>query len=270
MKLRQCISFGLVVAAFIAAAPAFAQRQSLSERIEALEAQSENVRSEQSQSNIELLNTLAALQAELAQLRGMVERLQHENEQLKTNYQNQYLDLDARLSALEKTPVATDTPDANPIAVKPTAQPAKPEATQKPQSPAPAEPGQRSEREMYDAAFESLKNGEYAEAAKRFDAFLKAYPDGALAPNAWYWHGESYYVTQNYEIALEAFQALLTNFPKSEKAPHALLKLGYCQHELGMTDQAKTTLQSVIDTYPASEPARLAESRLRLLSQGRI
>ena len=39
--------------------------------------------------------------------------------------------------------------------------------------------------------------------AALFEAFLSNYPKHKLAGNAQYWLGESYYVTKNYEIALE-------------------------------------------------------------------
>jgi tol-pal system protein YbgF len=91
------------------------------------------------------------------------------------------------------------------------------------------------------------------------------FPDGDYAPNAQYWLGESYYVTQNYGIALDAFQALLRRFPNSSKAPDALLKLGYCQYELRQWDEAEATLNRVMQQYPDTTVARLAQGRLRAM-----
>ena len=127
------------------------------------------------------------------------------------------------------------------------------------------QPGDR-ERPMYDSAFQALRDGEYAEASRRFQAYLETYPAGTLAPNAWYWLGESYYVTQNYDVALTAFESLLQAFPDSAKAPDALLKLGYCQFELGRAPLGEATLRDVIARYPGSDAARLAQSRLRSLA----
>ena len=255
----------LVVAALVAATSVCAQRQSLAERVEALEAQASKSRSERTESNLDQLNRINQLQTELAALRGMIEKLQFENEQLKQRNRDQYIDLDSRITRIESSA-------SNPVIPAATTETATSEqqtstASAPTSSVDPSSAASMSERQMYDAAFESLKNGEYAEAARRFQKFLETFPNGSLAPNAWYWHGESYYVTQNYEIAMEAFDALLEQFPKSDKSAHALLKLGYCQHELKQTDLAKQTLQKVIDQYPDSEPARLAQSRLRLLAQ---
>jgi tol-pal system protein YbgF len=121
------------------------------------------------------------------------------------------------------------------------------------------------ERRLYDAAFDELKQGNYAEAARRFQSFLQMFPDGDYAPNAQYWLGESYYVTQNYGIALDAFQALLRRFPNSSKAPDALLKLGYSQYELRQWDEAEATLNRVMQQYPDTTVARLAQGRLRAM-----
>src|SRR3970040_157621 len=68
------------------------------------------------------------------------------------------------------------------------------------------------ERAGYDAAFNALKAGQYAESAQRFQAFLTRFPNGTYAPNALYWLGESYYVTQNYQLAQQQFQALLDRY----------------------------------------------------------
>jgi hypothetical protein len=86
----------LVAAAFMAAAPAYAQRQSLADRVAALEQQALNT-----QANTDLLNQLQQLRTQVVQMQDMIEQLQHENEQLKQRSRDQYLDLDGRLNRLE-------------------------------------------------------------------------------------------------------------------------------------------------------------------------
>src|SRR3546814_3098149 len=80
------------------------------------------------------------------------------------------------------------------------------------------------ERGDYEVAFNALKAGQYAESAQLFQDFLRVHPSGAYAPNAHYWLGESYYVTQNYTLAQQQFQALIDRYPTHDKAPAALLK----------------------------------------------
>jgi tol-pal system protein YbgF len=277
------LKLAVVVAALAGATSVSAQRASLSERIERLEAQAASQNN--AQANIETLNRLNALQQEVASLRGLVEQLQNENAQLKQAAREQYIDLDSRLGRLEggsapaagtaATPAGADggaptpaeTPAAPVDAAPGTAAPAAPRgvvADVATGAPAPADPA--GERPMYDSAFQALRDGEYAEASRRFQAYLEAYPAGTLAPNAWYWLGESYYVTQNYDVALTAFESLLQAFPDSAKAPDALLKLGYCQFELGRAPQGEATLRDVIARFPGSDAARLAQSRLRSLA----
>jgi tol-pal system protein YbgF len=122
------------------------------------------------------------------------------------------------------------------------------------------------EQAAYASAFAALRSGNYVESARGFQAYLSQYPSGALAPNAWYWLGESYYVTQNFPIALQSFENLLSQFPGSAKAPDALLKRGYCQLEMGQAGPGAQTLNRVINEYPGTDAARLAGSRLRALS----
>ncbi len=86
----------IVAAALLAAAPANAQRQSLADRVGALEQQAQN-----NQSNMDMLNQLTQLRTQVQALQSQVEQLQHDNEQLKQTAKDQYLDLDSRLNRLE-------------------------------------------------------------------------------------------------------------------------------------------------------------------------
>jgi tol-pal system protein YbgF len=132
-------------------------------------------------------------------------------------------------------------------------------------APAPAAAPAGDEKSMYDEAFGALRDGRYAESARLFRAFLDVHPDGELAPNALYWLGESYYVTQNFEIALDTFNELLRRFPQSPKAQDALLKVGYCHYELKQWPEAERALNEVVRRYPDTTVARLAQGRLRAL-----
>lgn len=250
---------GLLLVAALVAAPAFAQKQSLADRVARLEQQAANQTSSSGQANVELLNRLTQMATEVQALRNQMEQLQNENEQLKQRNRDQYVDLDTRLQRMEGSGASTPPPAA---AVSP---PARPGPAPVSALPAP-EAATADDQGAYTAAFEALKRGDYVESARAFQAYLRAFPQGALAPNAWYWLGESYYVTQNYPIALEAFESLLSQFPDSAKAPDALLKKGYCQIELGQVGAGQLTLNRVINEFPGTDAARLAVSRLRALS----
>lgn len=252
-----------------AAGPAFAQKLSLAERVTQLEQQSATQGAAAGQANVELMNRLTQMQSEVQALRNQLEQLQNENEQLKQRNREQYVDLDTRLQRIEAgaLPAPGPAPAAAPV-VKPSAAAAKKPAAASGKA-APSSPALSSaaeEQAAYGSAFEALKRGDYVESARGFKAYLTAFPQGSLAPNAWYWLGESYYVTQNFPIALDSFDSLLRQFPDSAKAPDALLKIGYCQIEMADVGRGQQTLNRVIDQYPDSDAARLAVSRLRALS----
>jgi len=285
-----------LVAAASSSAMAQSGRLSLAERVERLERQEQ----QGGQSGTDLVNQLTELRSEIQSLRGLVEQQTFKIEELEKRNRDQYVDLDARIARIQGGAAAgTGTPMMDPEAVPPVAQqpapdgvfsdvpPADPSGTvMEPPEVAPPVDGQVStdpastlepgiiqstadpmaERAAYESAFDSLKEGRYAEAARRFQSFLQQYPSGEYSPNAQYWLGESYYVTQNYQIALEAFQRLLTQFPSSNKAPDALLKVGYCHYELRQWDAAESTLQQVVQQYPDTTVARLAQGRLRALA----
>lgn len=268
----------VLAAALVVAAPAYAQHVSLADRVAALEAKANNP-----QQNLDLLNKVSQQEAELRELRAQLEQLQNENEQLKQRGRDQYLDLDGRLNRLEggATPAPVGTAPASPPLgnAAPVAAPAT--------TPAPvvAATAERSpsvhgdmgalsatgdERTAYNVAFDRLKAGEYADAAQLFTSFLQLYPSGVYAPNALYWLGESYYVTQNYALAAEQFRALLAQYPTHDKAPGALLKIGLCDYGLGKLPEAERTLGEVIAKYPGTDVARTADDRLRAIQLGRL
>ena len=258
----------LLLAVALTASPAFAQKQSLADRVARLEQQSATQSSSAGQANVELLNRLTQMQQEVQALRNQVETLQNENEQLKQHDRDQYVDLDTRLQRLEG---GASAPAAAAARAAPAAtSPGRPSVAAAIASPPPRAmpPGASSadDQSAYSAAFDALKRGDYVESARAFQAYLHSYPQAPLAPNAWYWLGESYYVTQNYPVALQSFETLLSQFPDSAKAPDALLKKGYCEIELGQSAAGQKTLNRVINDYPGTDAARLAVSRLRALS----
>ena len=263
-------------------------RLSLGERVARLEAQSQG--GGDTQNSVELLNRINEMQAELANLRNLVEQQTFELESLKKRQRDQYLDLDSRLQRVEGSgPSAPMRSDGAPLAADDSFEPAPGQLSMGEPEPAanddvgmdpapgfdaPAEPiyadpadpeALAAQRAAYDRAFEALKQGRYDASARYFSAFLSEFPDADLSPNATYWLGESYYVTRNYRIALDSFQQLLSRYPDSGKAPDALLKVGYCHFELGDTQRAAQTLAMVTSKYPDTPVARLAEGRLRAI-----
>ncbi|RNF84216.1 tol-pal system protein YbgF [Montanilutibacter psychrotolerans] len=269
--MRKLLVPATLAAALVAAAPAYAQRASLADRVAVLEQ-----RAAANQANVDLLNQVSQLKTEVQALRAQIEELQQANNQLKQTARSQYIDLDGRVNRLEggdtgatRANVPVEPPPAPPSAAVDTA-PAAQDTAPTVYGDAGAVAMGAGEREAYDAAFNTLKGGDYSGAAREFHAFLDQHPNGAYAPNALYWLGESYYVTQNYQLALGQFQALLERYPTHDKAPGALLKVGLSQQGLRQTDAAERTLSEVTTRYPGTDAARVAADRLSALQLGRL
>ena len=90
--------------------------------------------------------------------------------------------------------------------------------------------------------------------------FVKLHPKEALASNARYWLGETFYVRAAYvqaaEVFLEGFQA----DPKGPKAPDSLLKLGMSLGQLKQNKQACTAYASLLSYFPKA--SRTLKSRV--------
>lgn len=261
--LRPTLAAGATALALMCAAPpAAAQRASLADRVAVLEQRAAGDRG-----NVDLLNQVNQLKTEVAALRAQIEELQQQQEQAQSSGRAQYLDLDGRLNRLEGGAAPAAPASAAPALPAAGAASASPAATP-PRVPAvgAASPPAADERAAYDIAFNALKDGRYDESARLFAQFLQAHPQGAYAANARYWLGESYYVTQNYALALDQFQALYDAWPTHDKAPGALLKIGLSQYGLRQMDAAEATLSQVVQRYPGTDAARTADDRLRAIA----
>ena len=259
--MRSLLTATMLAAALVAAAPAHAQRASLADRVAALEQQAANNRG-----NVDLLNQIEALKADVQSLRAQLEDLQHRNEQLQQTSRSQYLDLDGRLNRLEGGTAPAPAPAPASTSSSPAqAAPASVDTAPVVHGDAGSLALGADERSSYNAAFDTLKAGHYADSARQFLAFLERYPNGAYAPNALYWLGESYYATQNYALAQQQFQALLDRYPTHDKAAGALLKIGLSQYGLKQMDAAKATLSQVGKRYPGTDAARVADDQLRAM-----
>ena len=256
--MRSGLTMAVLAAVLMASPLATAQRTSLADRMAALE---QRVASDTG--GTELVNQLGQLRAEVQDLRGQIEQLQQQLEQAKQGQRSQYLDLDGRLNRMEGgTRVPAATPAASPVE-------AAPATATIAGGPVPSVPPGAAEGTSYTFAFDALKGGDYAESARRFRDFLGMFPSGQYAPNAMYWLGESYYVTQNYALASEQFQGLLDRYPRHDKAAGALLKLGLSQYGLKQYDAADASLRAVMQRYPGSDVARTADDRLRAMELSR-
>lgn len=230
----------------------------------AMASQAEASRKLESQALLDMLSKIDAVQNETQALRSQVEELNHELENQKQRQRDLYLDMDRRLRDVEagrqgtaasaattapRTPMAVIGPGVSATA-----------AVQAPGDPA-------KERELYQQAFNDLKDGRYDQAISQFRSFLASYPNGEYSGNAQYWIGEANYVTRRFPEAEQEFRKVLERYPGSSKSGDAGLKLGYTYYELGNWSAASKTLSEVVARFPNSTAARLADTRLQKMRQ---
>lgn len=190
-------------------------------------------RGAQANQQAELYYQLQTLQQEVMELRGLVEEQAHELQRLKQQSLDNYLDLDRRVSALTTGAVS---PLAVPVA------------------------GQASEADMYNAAYDLLKQRKIDESVAAFEAHLQAYPRGEYAGNSYYWLGEIYLLKDDLTRAEEWFSNLLREFPDSRKVYDAQFKLGRVYHLQGREERAQELLNIVAAS--SSDASRLARQYL--------
>lgn len=208
--------------------PAYVKATAVEQRVDRIE--------RQNQALLDLQRQVDGLQAEVRRLRGDLEDATHETRNVKGQQQDLYRDLDKRVGAIEGKLQATQTA------------------------------GPASDKDAYQAALDKIKARDYDGAEQALREFLTAYPQSALADNALYWLGETYYVGRHYPEALDAFERVVKEHPDSRKVPDALLKAGYTQYEQKRYREARELLARVVHSYPDAPAAAEAKERLKRLS----
>jgi tol-pal system protein YbgF len=215
---------------------------------------------------VELAQNQEAAQAEVRELRGQIDQMEHDNAALRKQQHDLYADLDSRVKALSAAQGGAGTAGGSVAAggggVPGTAGNAAAAAGAAAGAVGGAEPSS-TEQAVYNQSFDALKAGSYSIAITGFKDFLSNYPQSPLAENAQYWLGEAYYVNHDYDPAAEAFRATLRKWPDGRKAADALLKLGFTQFEQKQFGAARSTLTAVTQKYPGTDNARLATEKLR-------
>ena len=124
-----------------------------------------------------------------------------------------------------------------------------------------------SPKGRYDYAFALLTKSDYVGAERALQDFLNDYPTNALAGNAQYWLGESYYVRNDYNNAVRAFALGIQKYPKSVKGPDSVLKLGLSLSALNKNKEACSSYDLLKKEYPKApqEITRRAEAERKRL-----
>jgi tol-pal system protein YbgF len=211
----------------------------------------------------EVLGRLEQLQHEVQQLRGVVEEQSQTILDLQKRQSNIYSDLDLRLQALSGNDIQHKVVDVTAgEAVQPVTEIPVPVKESPNTVKVVTKSSTMSQKELYQSAYETLRNGHNTRAIAEFKALLTEFPDGEYADNSQYWLGEAYKVNKDLNSAKAAFSKVVTRYSGSPKVSDALLKLGYIELEQNNMAKARDYLTQVTVSYPGTTAAHLAAKKL--------
>ncbi len=227
---------------------------------------------------------ISALESQLRDLTGQVEKQQYETTQLKTSFEKAIADINIRFDDA-KTTRQTGTlspndmggditsPDSNnPTSLtSPVEQPLDPNAPASQQSSSvknlgsvPVAPGGAiippkgdDSTTQYEAAFSLLKGGNFTSAKSGFESFISKNPNSPLVSNATYWLGESYYANGEFEKAARIFAESYKKYPKGPKVADSLLKMGMSLGASGKKKEGCVALKQLKKEFPAGDSITL-------------
>jgi tol-pal system protein YbgF len=222
--------------------------------------------------NVEL--RIDQLENQMRTMTGTLEEATYAIDQIKRRLDKLVGDVDQRLTQLEHPGAASN---AAPVAANTGATPA-PGAGANPAAPpsqagnltAPSAAGSQaaarpsgsgsgagpgtlptgSAQDQYNYAFGLLRQADYPGAEEALRAFVQRYPNDALAGNAQYWLGETYYVRKDYNNAAATFAEGYRKYPQSGKAADNLLKLGMSLGNIGQKKEACLTFNQLAHDFP--------------------
>ena len=181
---------------------------------------------------IDLQNQIEKLKTDNAELRGRLESLEKQGDDINTSQKTYYQDLDTRLGNFEPR---TMTIEGVAGIVQPT------------------------EKKAYEDALRVFQSGSLKKADGEFSAFANRYPESPYLPLALFWSGNSKYASKNYSGAIGQLQSLIKRYPNHPRIPSAMLTLGNAQLESGNKTAAKKTFAEIISKYPDTEAAKDAQ-----------
>jgi len=112
---------------------------------------------------------------------------------------------------------------------------------------------------LYDNGLTSYNSRNYQEALRSFTDFTKTYGSHKLAPNAWYYAGESNFQLNRFADAALAYDVVITKHATSPRAPGAYLKQALSFSKLGQKEAADARLKELMRKFPNSPEAARAK-----------
>ena len=200
---------------------------------------------------------MQGLRDEVRLLRGMVEELKHELQQVKQRQLDDYLDIDRRLgsqSLADDNAYSDDQSGSSsavtPLYGEPSLQEGSVELSADEAVAMPAdglvmlalEDG--TVKTDYEAASNKLLKGRDIDgAAAALQLHLDKYPASPYTANAHYWLGEIYLLQRRDELARQSFTTIVEQYPNHPKVMDSNFKLGKIYFQLDQTKLARRYLE---------------------------
>jgi len=111
-------------------------------------------------------------------------------------------------------------------------------------------PPSDSAKDAYDLAYGYMLRRDFELATESFKKFLSDFPNDRMAPEAFYWLGESMYQRKQYRDSAESFLKISTDYPNAPRAAEALLRLGQSLAALDERETACAAFGEIGRKYP--------------------
>jgi tol-pal system protein YbgF len=185
------------------------------------------------------------LQEEVQMLRGMIEELNYELQQIKQRQMDDYLDIDRRLSAIAAGSASSSTAQSQqaPYNAAGAAQANSAGGANNSQVTNDAVDIAVMKASYDNASNLLLKQRDMDSAVLAFKQHIEDYPSSPYAANAYYWLGEIYLLQGQDELSRQAFTSVVEQHPNHGKAMDSRFKLGKIYHQLGEMDRARELLE---------------------------
>ncbi len=209
----------------------------------------------------ELLLQLEQLRQETQALRGLMEELSFQLQEMSQDQKQRYLDLDERLGELVRvqrdaqTAVSTAGGAPAPVVIGGTVSTAS-------ESNAPSV----SDQDAYNQAFELIRAREFDQALNAMANFIQTYPDSPLVLDARFWRGQVFDVQGQDANAIEEFRNLTQLAPDYRRILQVKVKLGKLLVKNQDLQGGRAILQEVINQAPESVEAGLAQRELEAIN----
>jgi len=211
---------------------------------------------------------LEALQAEVQNLRGLVEEQSYQIRRMQTEQRDRYIDTDSRISELYNqvqggqvvtsgqaptSPAQPGTGEA-PLTTRPVVSAnnrGNPAQTTIASVTAPSTP--QNESELYRSALDLLlEDSDFEQSIAMFQQYLDIYPQGRYLTNTLYWQGAAMELAGRHNQAIVVLQRVINEFTDDAKAPTAMLRLGTVYRKMGDNAQAAQFWRRISELYPNS------------------